>query len=123
MKKILVAAVMLTAAVVSAAETQAVPAKSEAEAKAPAKVACENDCKDKKCAAKGKKKLTKKCAIAIALKHAGLERANVRDLKCEVDREDGIKIFEVEFESGSHDYEYDIDAKTGKILKSKKELD
>ena len=32
-------------------------------------------------------------------------------------------VYEVEFESGAYDYEYDIDAKTGKILKSKKELD
>ena len=30
---------------------------------------------------------------------------------------------EVEFESGIYDYEYDIEATTGKILKSKKELD
>ena len=32
-------------------------------------------------------------------------------------------VYEVEFESGLFDYEYDINAMTGKILKSKKELD
>ena len=32
-------------------------------------------------------------------------------------------VYEVEFESGLFDYEYDVDANTGKILKSKKEFD
>ena len=47
----------------------------------------------------------------------------MRNLQCELDRENGIMVYEVEFESGLYDYEYDIDAATGKVLKSKKELD
>ena len=39
------------------------------------------------------------------------------------DVENGKTVYEVEFESGLYDYEYDIDAVTGKVLKSKKELD
>jgi uncharacterized membrane protein YkoI len=86
--------------------------------------ACQSCCGAKKCAAeKAKKYIGKDAAIAIALAHAKLERSAVRDLKCELDRENGIMIYEVEFESGLFDYEYDIDATSGKILKSKKEFD
>lgn len=75
------------------------------------------------CSKVAKKYIGKAAAIKIALAHAGLERSAVRDLKCEFDREDGVMIYEVEFESGAYDYEYDIDAMSGKILKSKKERD
>ena len=67
-----------------------------------------------------RKYIGKDAAIKIALAHAGLERSAVRDLKCELDRENGTMVYEVEFESGQFDYEYDIDAASGKILKSKK---
>ena len=70
-----------------------------------------------------KKYIGKEAAINAALDHAGLKRSDIRDLKCELDRENGIMVYEVEFESGLFDYEYDVDANTGKILKSKKEFD
>jgi uncharacterized membrane protein YkoI len=85
---------------------------------------CSSCCSAKVCANSAAKKfISKEAAINAALAHAGLKRADVRDLKCELDRENGIMVYEVEFESGLFDYEYDIDAVTGKILKSKKELD
>ena len=65
----------------------------------------------------------KEAAIAAALSHAGFARNAVRELKCELNRENGIIVYEVEFESGFYGYEYDIDAVIGKILKSKKERD
>lgn len=70
-----------------------------------------------------KKFIGKEAAIDVALKHAGKQRDQVRDLKCELDREKGVMVYEVEFEAGLFDYEYDIEASTGKILKSKKEFD
>lgn len=70
-----------------------------------------------------KKFIGEDAAIDIALKHAGKKRDQVRDLKCELDREKGVMVYEVEFEAGLFDYEYDIEASTGKILKSKKEFD
>jgi uncharacterized membrane protein YkoI len=91
-----------------------------ADAPKTAQPACKSCCCAKPSA---QKYIGKEAAIAAALAHAGLERAAVRDLKCELDRENGIMVYEVEFESGIYDYEYDIDAATGKILKSKKELD
>lgn len=60
-------------------------------------------------------------AKQIALGNAGV--SNVRDLSIEFDREGGKTIYEVSFESGNKDYEYDIDAVTGSILNKKIEVD
>lgn len=60
-------------------------------------------------------------AKQIALGNAGI--SNVRDLSIEFDREGGKTIYEVSFESGNKDYEYDIDAVTGSILNKKIEVD
>lgn len=65
----------------------------------------------------------REAAIRAALAHAGLERSDVRDLDCDLDREGGVMVYEVDFESGRNDYEYDIDAKTGAVLKAKKDRD
>jgi uncharacterized membrane protein YkoI len=86
--------------------------------------ACKSCCCAQACTKPAAQKyIGQEAAITTALAHAGLARAAVHDLKCELDREKGIIIYEVEFESGLYDYEYDIDATTGKILKFKKELD
>lgn len=65
----------------------------------------------------------KKAALAIALKDAGLKKAQVRDTHVELDWEKGVRVYEVEFESGKYEYEYDIRATDGKILSKNKELD
>ena len=62
-------------------------------------------------------------AKSIALKHAGLSVGQVRELKGELDRENGVYVYEVDFKSGKYEYEYDINATTGNIIKSKKEID
>jgi uncharacterized membrane protein YkoI len=86
--------------------------------------ACKSCCNAQACSKQSTQKyIGKEAAISAALAHSGLARSAVRDLKCELDRENGIMVYEVEFESGIYDYEYDIDAITGKVLKSKKELD
>ncbi len=58
-------------------------------------------------------------AKEIALAHSKLSAENVSFLKAEFDKEDNA--YEVEFVSGNFDYEYEIDAKTGKILDFEKE--
>lgn len=68
-------------------------------------------------------KLTREEAIAIALTHAGLTKDQVRELEAELDKERGVLVFEVDFETGEYDYEYEIHAQTGEILKSKRERD
>ena len=65
----------------------------------------------------------RQAAIRVALVHAGFHESNVRRLKCELDREDGVMVYEVEFKKDGFEYDYDIDAKTGTIVKSKKERD
>ncbi|MBQ8503559.1 MAG: fibronectin type III domain-containing protein [Clostridia bacterium] len=59
----------------------------------------------------------------IALKNAGLKKSQVRDFECKLDTENGIRIYEVEFEYGQYDYEYDINATTGKIISVEKSRD
>lgn len=70
-----------------------------------------------------KKQLSKTEARDIALKHAGLKASEVRDLEVELDRDDGTLHFDVDFEKDGYDYDYEIDAYSGKILKSRKERD
>ena len=62
-------------------------------------------------------------AAQIALGHAGLKKADVRDFECELDYENGVKVYEVSFDYGKYEYDYDIDAASGKILRSHKERD
>ena len=59
----------------------------------------------------------------IALQHAGLSAYQVRGLKAELDWEYGTLIYEVEFECGYYEYDYDIDANTGAIIRWKVEYD
>lgn len=65
----------------------------------------------------------RQAAIRTALAHAGFGEQDVRKLKCELDREDGIMVYEIEFEKGGFEYDYEINACSGAILKSKKEHD
>ena len=60
-------------------------------------------------------------AIRTALAHAGLTPAEVWDVDCELDRENGRTVYEIDFENTSYEYEYEIDAVTGGILRSKRE--
>ncbi len=62
-------------------------------------------------------------AKKIALKHAGLKESEVSRLKVERDRDDGIVKYDVEFEMGRMEYDYEINAETGKILKVEKDWD
>ena len=67
--------------------------------------------------------LTKNEARDIALKHAGVKASEVRDLEVELDRDGGTLHYDVDFEKDGYDYDYEIDAASGKILKSRKERD
>lgn len=62
-------------------------------------------------------------AQSIALEHAKLSSSAVSKLKTELDADDGVMIYEVEFTYKGTEYEYDINAKTGAIEKTKKEID
>lgn len=62
-------------------------------------------------------------AKAIALKDAGLAEADVTELKAELDLDDAVVHYDVDFKAGGLEYDYDIDATTGDILTSKSEVD
>ncbi len=55
-------------------------------------------------------------AKSIALKHAGKSASSVSFTKAKLDKDDGKVVYEIEFRSGRTEYEYDIDAYSGKIL-------
>ena len=67
--------------------------------------------------------ITLEKAKEIALAHAGVKTADARWEDREFDFENGQPLFELEFSAGGIEYEYDIDAENGKILRSKSERD
>ena len=62
-------------------------------------------------------------AKSIALNHAGVSESKAYDMDIELDDEDGTLVYEVEFKSGNMEYDYEIDAASGTILKHEAELD
>jgi len=69
------------------------------------------------------KTITPEEAKQIALSHAKLTVEKVRKVKVEADKDEGKILFEVDFKHKGFEYEYEIDAKTGKILFFEKEWD
>lgn len=67
--------------------------------------------------------ISAEAAKSAALAHAGVNASNVYEFKCELDRDDGVTLYEVEFKSGGMEYEYEIDATTGAVLKAEQDRD
>ena len=68
-------------------------------------------------------RLTTREVKSIALKHAGLTSKEVVGLTAELDRDDGVTYYEVEFRKDNVEYSYEIDAVSGKILHHESEID
>ncbi len=66
--------------------------------------------------------ITEAKAKSVALAHAGLKESQVTALKAELELDDVIVNYEVEFVSGKYEYDYKINAKTGKIITNSKEI-
>ena len=62
-------------------------------------------------------------AKSIALNHAGVSENEAYDMEIELDDEDGKLVYEIEFKSGNMEYDYEINAATGAILKHEAEID
>jgi len=60
-------------------------------------------------------------AKSIALKDAGVSGATF--VKAKLDTEDGVKVYDVEFYKGNVEYDYEIDAITGKILEKDRDIE
>lgn len=62
-------------------------------------------------------------AKAAALSDAGVSESEVTRLKCELDRDHGSYKYEIEFNVGRTEYEYEVDAYSGAILKAEQDYD
>ncbi len=60
-------------------------------------------------------------AKSIAFDHASVKAADVKFSKAELDRDDLIVHYDVEFVVGDFEYEYEINAESGKVIASDKE--
>ncbi len=67
--------------------------------------------------------ITAKEATEAALKHAKLQESQVSDIDVDLDRDNGKLIYEVDFNSGNTEYDYDIDAETGAVISADKSKD
>ena len=65
--------------------------------------------------------ISQNAAYETALADAGISRDNAVLLKAELDREDGMMQYEVEFFSNGMEYDYTLDAKTGAVLSQSQE--
>ncbi len=68
------------------------------------------------CAFGSQKKISKDAALQAALTEAGLTKEQVVDISVEFEKDRYSAWYEVEFESGNSEYNYNIDAYTGDIL-------
>lgn len=59
----------------------------------------------------------------IAIKDAKVSESKVKELEIEFDADSGVLSYEVDFQVGNKEYEYDIDAKSGKILHKETDID
>lgn len=59
-------------------------------------------------------------ARGIALEHAGVAAENVTDFEIDLDRKNGVTVYEVEFRAGDTEYDYVINAQTGEVISFKK---
>ena len=62
-------------------------------------------------------------AKEIALSHAAVAAADAAYIKAELDYDDGRLIYDIEFVAKNIEYEYEIDAGSGKIIDFDKETD
>lgn len=62
-------------------------------------------------------------AKEIAFEHAGVLETDVYALEVEMDYERGVMVYEVDFDAAGYEYDYDINALTGEIVKSDRETD
>ncbi len=60
-------------------------------------------------------------AKSLAYNHAGIKATEVKFSKAELDRDDLIVHYDVEFVAGKYEYEYEINAESGKVIAFDKE--
>lgn len=66
-------------------------------------------------------KISAEDAKRTALEHAKLKEEDVKDLDIDLDRDGGVLKYEIDFRHGDIEYDYDINAETGKIISADKD--
>ena len=72
--------------------------------------------------ASAKSYIGKDAALSAALKAAGLTKDQVKNIEVKLDNDDGVMVYEVEFDRGYDEYDYDINAKTGAVVSYDNEI-
>ncbi len=67
--------------------------------------------------------IDKESAKKAAFTHAGVAETDVFQVEIDLDKEKGVPVYELEFKSGKYEFEYEINASTGEIVKYDKEID
>ena len=62
-------------------------------------------------------------AKAAALMHAGLKAGQITGFKIELDRGSGAAHYDIEFRANGYEYDYEINAASGKVMKFEKDTD
>ena len=60
-------------------------------------------------------------ALAAALAHAGVRQSEALGLGAQLDWEDGVQVYKIDFYAGGKEYEYEIEADTGAVRKAEEE--
>ncbi len=62
-------------------------------------------------------------AEELALNQIGITRNDVQYIKTEIDKDDGVWKYEIEVRQGKFEYDLEIDAKNGEIIKYEQDRD
>lgn len=60
--------------------------------------------------------LTADEALDIALERAGVTKDSISNLESVLDTENGVLVYEIDFDAGNTEYSYDVNAETGAIV-------
>nr|WP_325212025.1 PepSY domain-containing protein [uncultured Oscillibacter sp.] len=60
-------------------------------------------------------------AKSAALTHAGISAESAGYIRCELNEDDGRWVYEIEFQAGAAEYEYEIDAASGAVVKAEQD--
>ncbi len=66
--------------------------------------------------------ISREQAKEIALNRAKLKDSDINNYRIELDRDDGVLVYEVDFNSGNTEYSYEIDANTGTIRERDRDI-
>ncbi len=64
----------------------------------------------------GDAQITADEALNIALEEAGVTQDSIRNVENRLERDDGVLIYEIDFDAGGTEYSYDVNAQTGTIV-------